>query len=121
MKNWPINRLNKALVVLFAFVAPVMYRALEDMHVTPSEAGLIASAVIVNFGVWFIKNTPQVPYAKTVVAILGVALTTYVAHAVDDVMTPSDWRAVVEAAGGAVLVLLVPNAKAPIKATPHVI
>lgn len=120
-KVWNINRWNKAIVVLLAFTLPVVADPLLSWRApTPAEWGLILTAVFVNFGVWLVANTPELPYLKGIVSILGVGATMYVSAATDNVIAHDEKQAVIAAIAAAVLTILVPNAKTPPRATPRV-
>lgn len=105
----------KSIVMVIAAGLGILTAALTDNVVTPLEFVNIAIAIVAAGGVYLVPNLPLgvAKYAKTLVALIGAALTALVLIIGDATsfaeVTPSNWLAVALAGLAAIGLYIVPN------------
>lgn len=84
--------------------------ALFDGHgITHAELANIAVLVITAISVYYATNSPTQPWAKTVTAVLGAAVTILTSAWTDRNISPAEWQQIILAVLGAIGVHAVAN------------
>lgn len=103
-----MNNSNKMLAAVFVYLAPVILNAIVG-GVSLAEWVSIGVAGVTALGVYVVKNVPQFPILKFVVALLGAGLQVLTSAVSDGVVTNQEWVAVALGVVGAVAVYVFPN------------